>query len=84
MKREDIENVLRKAITEVCKNVDSEEIKDESLLEDDLGFDSLDIVELIMKVEKAFNIGISDEEIEDEIKEGSFLNIVNFLSRKIG
>jgi len=41
-----------------------EEIKDEAKFIEDLGADSLDIVELIMAMEEAFETEIPDEEAE--------------------
>lgn len=46
---------------------DIEEVKDDALLGDHLGADSLDTVELVMEMEKHFDIAIPDEEA-DEIK----------------
>jgi len=43
---------------------DISEISPEMLFADDLGADSLDLVELIMTVEEEFNIEIPDEEAE--------------------
>lgn len=42
--------------------IDRERISPEAMLEDDLGADSLDIVELQMSVEEEFEIAIPDEE----------------------
>lgn len=42
--------------------VSEEEIKPESVLIDDLGADSLDVVEIVMALEDEFEIEISDEE----------------------
>lgn len=41
--------------------VDKDEVKLEANLNDDLGADSLDAVELIMAIEDAFEISVSDE-----------------------
>ena len=42
--------------------VSEEEIKPESILIDDLGADSLDVVEIVMSLEDEFGIEIADEE----------------------
>lgn len=42
-------------------SVEAEEVKMESTFIDDLGADSLDIVELIMAFEEEFNVEIPDE-----------------------
>lgn len=44
--------------------VSEDEIKPESRFVDDLGADSLDLVELIMAMEEEFEIEIPDEEAE--------------------
>ncbi|MBE6064290.1 acyl carrier protein [Clostridium cochlearium] len=44
--------------------VDPEEIKMESSFVDDLGADSLDVVELIMALETEFDLEIADEDAE--------------------
>lgn len=40
------------------------EITSQSKIADDLGADSLDVVDMVMAVEEAFKITISDEEIK--------------------
>ena len=44
--------------------VEREKLTDDASFIDDLGADSLDIVELVMEFEKEFNIDIPDEEAE--------------------
>lgn len=44
--------------------VDAEEVKEDSTFVDDLGADSLDIVELIMRFEDEFGVEIPDEQAE--------------------
>lgn len=44
--------------------IDPEEIKMESSFVDDLGADSLDVVELIMALETEFDLEIADEDAE--------------------
>ncbi len=45
-------------------NVNPDEIKEESKFVEDLGADSLDVVELIMELEEKFDIEIPDSEAE--------------------
>ena len=54
---------LKQIITESF-GVKPEDIKNESSFVDDLGADSLDLVELTMSIEEAFNIEIPDEDAE--------------------
>ena len=55
---------VKKIITEQL-GVDEKEIKLESAFIEDLGADSLDIVELIMAMESEFDMEIEDDEVED-------------------
>jgi acyl carrier protein len=45
-------------------NVDEGEVLEEAAFIDDLGADSLDIVELVMALEETFDIKIPDEDAE--------------------
>ena len=45
--------------------VEESEVTPEASFTNDLGADSLDTVELIMELEKAFNISIPDEDAEN-------------------
>ncbi len=58
-----IEERVRSIISDQL-GVSEEEVKPESKFIEDLGADSLDIVELIMAMEEEFEIEIPDEEAE--------------------
>ena len=45
-------------------SVDESEVKAEATFKDDLGADSLDVVELVMELEDEFDLEISDEDAE--------------------
>ena len=54
---------LKKVIADVL-NVDPEEITMESTFVDDLGADSLDLFEMVMAFEEAFEVEIPSEDLE--------------------
>ncbi|MGH7729133.1 MAG: acyl carrier protein [Vulcanimicrobiaceae bacterium] len=54
---------VKKIIVEQL-GVDEAEVTDEASITEDLGADSLDLVELVMAFETEFNIDIPDEEAE--------------------
>ncbi len=60
-------------------DVTKEECALEASFIDDLGADSLDIVELLMEMEEAFDIEIADEELE---KIATIQDVVDFLRQK--
>ena len=59
----DTANRVKKIVAEQL-GVNEAEVKNESSFQDDLGADSLDIVELVMALEEAFECEIPDEEAE--------------------
>ncbi len=58
-----VEDKVKKIIAEKL-GVDLSEVVPEASFVDDLGADSLDLVELIMSMEEEFDIDISDEDAE--------------------
>ncbi|HLG27981.1 MAG: acyl carrier protein [Paenisporosarcina sp.] len=61
--------------------VDESEVKLEASFRDDLGADSLDVVELVMELEDEFDMEISDEDAEQISTVGS---AVTFIESKQG
>ena len=59
----DIQNRVKAIIVDKV-GVDESEVKPEATFTNDLGADSLDTVELIMELEKEFNITIPDDQAE--------------------
>jgi acyl carrier protein len=62
------------------RSVDADEVTLDSTFED-LGADSLDIVEIVMALEEEFDIEISDDEAEQAKSVG---DVVNYLSTVVG
>jgi acyl carrier protein len=58
-----VEQRVREIVAEQLER-DVNEVTNASSLIDDLGADSLDVVELVMKMEEEFGIEIPDEEAE--------------------
>lgn len=66
-----------KDIIEKELGVEREKLVDSASFIDDLGADSLDIVELVMEFEKEFNIDIPDEEAEKLRTVGDAIGYLN-------
>lgn len=59
MKREEIKQKVTDIVIDVL-GVEASEVQESSHIQNDLGADSLDVVELTMNVEKEFNIELGD------------------------
>lgn len=65
--------MLKKIVAEVL-NVDPKEINPETTFVDDLGADSLDLLQIVMAVEEQFNLSFDEEELAEIITVNDALN----------
>ncbi len=71
---------VKKALAEQLM-LDETDIKTESRLVEDLGADSLDLVQLLILLEKEYSVTFEEEEIKDVKTVG---DIIGFLEKHIG
>ncbi len=71
-----VEDKVKKIIAEKL-SVDMEEVVPEAAFVDDLGADSLDLVELIMSMEEEFDIDISDDDAEKLVSVKDAIDYIN-------
>lgn len=76
----DIEQRVKQAVAEQL-GIKAEEIKNEASFMDDLGADSLDLVELVMSFENDFDITIPDED-SNEIT--TVQSAIDYVTKKLG
>lgn len=74
-----VEEKVKNIIVEQL-GVDMESVTPEASFIDDLGADSLDIVELVMTMEEEFDLEIPDEDAE-KIK--SVNDVINYIKAKV-
>jgi acyl carrier protein len=74
-----IETKVKKVIAEKIPDIDIEDVVPEASLIDDLGADSLTIVELIMSMEEIFEIEIDDDAAENLL---TVQNVIDFIKSK--
>ncbi len=77
---EDILAKVKKIVAEQL-GVDEEKVTPEASFIEDLGADSLDVVDLVMAFEEAFGIEIPDEDVQNIRTVG---DVVNYLKSKLG
>ena len=78
-----IEEQLKKIITEVAsRDIEIFEISDDVVLTSDLGFDSIQIISLIVELESQLGIEIEDDDLDIE-KLTIYQNLYELVERKI-
>lgn len=75
----DIENTVKKTISEQLR-IDLNRVTMSSTFEQDLGADSLDVVEIAMILEEKFNLEIPDDEAVDIDTVGDVVNLLTKLT----
>jgi len=75
----ELEEKVLKIVAEKL-SIDIKSVTIASRFQEDLGADSLDVVELLMEIEEEFGVSISDEESEKLVTVG---DAVRFISEKL-
>ncbi|MCD6324962.1 acyl carrier protein [Candidatus Bathyarchaeota archaeon] len=78
-----IEERMKKIISEIL-GIDESEITREARFVEDLGVESLDVVEMIAAMEEEFNIEIPDEEAEKNLTVGEAIDYIKEKLEKSG
>lgn len=73
------EKIIELIADKLCKK--PEQITLSSHLVEDLGADSLDVVELIMAFEDEFNVSLPDEDIAEMKTVGDIVNYINDIKK---
>lgn len=64
MAKEEIFEKLKELVVDQL-GVEEDEVTMEATMQDDLGADSLDLVDLVMSVEEEFGVKVADEDLEN-------------------
>ena len=75
-----IDKVKQIIADQLC--ISSDEIKDDARVIEDLGADSLDIVELLMSFEDEFKVSIPDERLEELKTIPQIVNVIEEYTKK--
>jgi len=73
MERQELEQIVRDTVVEYA-GIGPTEIRAESKFVDDLGFDSLDAIELVIELEEKLGCEIDDQEAERQITFGQLVD----------
>lgn len=77
------EEKLKQTIASCKQEIDIRKINIDTDLIKDFGFDSVDIVQLVVEIESAFDIEIDDEDLSPE-NLTSYINLTSIISKNIG
>ena len=80
MSTEDIFQTMQELVADHFE-MDPEQVTMDTEFFDDLGDDSVDVVELIMSVEDAFEVGETSEEVVSTLK--TVGDVVNYIASKV-
>ena len=80
MSVEDIFQTMRELVAEQF-SLEPEEVSMETSFEDDLGADSVDVVELVMAMEEEVELGVTQEEDLKGLK--TVGDVVNYVAGKV-
>ena len=75
MAKEEIFDKLKELVVDQL-GVDEDEVTMEASMQDDLGADSLDLVDLVMSVEEEFGVKVADEDLENIKTVGDIVNYI--------
>ncbi len=78
-----VEQKVKQIIADIL-GMDEEEISRDSIFADDLGVESLDVVEMIAMMEEEFDIEIPDEEAERNVTVGQAIDYIKEKIKKKG
>ena len=73
MAKEEIFDKLKELVVDQL-GVEEDEVTMEASMQDDLGADSLDLVDLVMSVEEEFGVKVADEDLENIKTVGDIVN----------
>ena len=75
MAKEEIFDKLKELVVDQL-GVEEDEVTMEASMQDDLGADSLDLVDLVMSVEEEFGVKVADEDLENIKNVGDIVNYI--------
>ena len=75
MAKEEIFDKLKELVVDQL-GVEEDEVTMEASMQDDLGADSLDLVDLVMFVEEEFGVKVADEDLENIKTVGDIVNYI--------